>query len=521
MDVKSVLPSIPEWFAGKNILITGATGFMGKVLVEKLLRDCPDVAQLYLLIRPKRGVEPAQRREDYINHFIFENVRKSDAKQMQKIKTVKGDVSLECLGIDAADRTQLIANVDVVFHCAANVRFDQPLKDAVNLNTLGTNRVLKLAEEMTRLKVFVHVSTAYCQCNEDVLEERGYSAPHSPLGIAKMTQLLDDEVLSMITPKLLKGLPNTYAYTKALTEDLVSSYDNRIPIVITRPSIVTAAWKEPYPGWVEGMNGPTGLMIGAARGVVRSMHCNPDLPSDVVPVDTAINAIVAAAWERGLNETKKIQYVNITLPQEKQLTWGESVEKGKEFFYKNPLCFSLWYPAGSIKSNYFHHIFCVIFFHYLPAYFIDALLVLLRKKPFLVQVQKRVSQGLKVLQYYTTRNWVFKNDNMMQLHRRMNQRDRERFNFNVDEINWDDYIGNYILGARHFLLKEKPETLPSARKLLRKLYLLDKFVHIMFYVLIIWMFYSYWDTILYSFEAMFDVSQNYFSQRGKTARNAH
>lgn len=93
--------------------------------------------------------------------------------------------------------------------------------------------------------------------------------------------------------------------------------------------------------------------------------------------------------------------------------------------------------------------------------------------------------------------------------------------FFIPQINWDDYIGNYILGARHFLLKEKPETLPSARRLLRKLYLLDKFVHIMFYVLIGWMFYSYWDTILYSFEAMFDVSRDYISQRGKVIRNAH
>lgn len=97
---------------------------------------------------------------------------------------------------------------------------------------------------------------------------------------------------------MLKGLPNTYAYSKALTEDLVNSYAGRLPIVITRPSIgmcvtlsvfnvptqnpckfiatifssiilfrlVTAAWKEPYPGWVEGMNGPTGLIVGAARG---------------------------------------------------------------------------------------------------------------------------------------------------------------------------------------------------------------------------------------------------------------
>lgn len=91
----------------------------------------------------------------------------------------------------------------------------------------------------------------------------------------------------------------------------------------------------------------------------------------------------------------------------------------------------------------------------------------------------------------------------------------------IPQINWDDYIGNYILGARHFLLKEKPETLPSARKLLRKLYFLDKFVQVMFYALIIWMFYSYWDTIFYTFEAMFDASHNYFSQRGKATRNAH
>lgn len=118
-------------------------------------------------------------------------------------------------------------------------------------------------------------------------------------------------------------------------------------------------------------------------GVVRSMHCNPDYPADVLPVDIAINAIITAAWERGRkeNEFKEIEYRNITLAHDKQLTWGQAVERGQEFFYKNPLCFSLWYPAGSIKSNYWQHLFCVIFFHYLPAYFIDGLLILLRKKP--------------------------------------------------------------------------------------------------------------------------------------------
>ena len=44
--------SIQEFYAGRSIFITGATGFMGKVLVEKLLRSCPEIGRLYLLIRP-------------------------------------------------------------------------------------------------------------------------------------------------------------------------------------------------------------------------------------------------------------------------------------------------------------------------------------------------------------------------------------------------------------------------------------------------------------------------------------
>lgn len=57
MDSTKVLRnvSIAQFYRGKNILITGATGFMGKVLVEKLLRDCGDVKCIYVLVRMKRG----------------------------------------------------------------------------------------------------------------------------------------------------------------------------------------------------------------------------------------------------------------------------------------------------------------------------------------------------------------------------------------------------------------------------------------------------------------------------------
>lgn len=61
---------IANWFENQVLFVTGSTGFMGKVLVEKLLRDCPEIKACYLLMRTKRGIEPEQRRDDYINHMV-------------------------------------------------------------------------------------------------------------------------------------------------------------------------------------------------------------------------------------------------------------------------------------------------------------------------------------------------------------------------------------------------------------------------------------------------------------------
>jgi fatty acyl-CoA reductase len=48
-------PSIAETFKGRSLLITGGTGFMGKVLIEKLLYSCPDINKIYIVARAKRG----------------------------------------------------------------------------------------------------------------------------------------------------------------------------------------------------------------------------------------------------------------------------------------------------------------------------------------------------------------------------------------------------------------------------------------------------------------------------------
>lgn len=58
---------------------------------------------------------------------------------------------------------------------------------------------------------------------------------------------MDEELVSTLTPKLIRQHPNTYTYTKALAEYLVQQEAGHLNVAIVRPSIVGASWKEPFP----------------------------------------------------------------------------------------------------------------------------------------------------------------------------------------------------------------------------------------------------------------------------------
>ena len=68
------------------------------------------------------------------------------------------------------------------------------------------------------------------------------------------------------------------------------------PAAIIRPSIITCSWKEPFPGWIDNYNGTTGFMVVSGKGVLRTIHANPDYVTDVIPVDVVINTCIASAW---------------------------------------------------------------------------------------------------------------------------------------------------------------------------------------------------------------------------------
>lgn len=65
---------------------------------------------------------------------------------------------------------------------------------------------------------------------------------------------------------------------------------------------------EPVSGWVDNLNGPVGLMLGAGKGVIRTMLCDGNLIAQVVPVDTAINAIIAIGMIEGSKTEKYAHY---------------------------------------------------------------------------------------------------------------------------------------------------------------------------------------------------------------------
>ncbi|XP_014371686.2 putative fatty acyl-CoA reductase CG5065 [Papilio machaon] len=483
-------PSVAEFYTGKNILITGSTGFVGKVLVEKLLRSCGGINKIYLLLRQKKGVSSEDRLKELCNNKCFENLRTKQPEVFNKLKLVPGDILEDELGLSNDDRQELQKNCNIIFHSAACVRFDQKLKDEVNLNTTGTLRVLELAKTIENLEAFVHLSTAYCRCELPVLEEKLYPAMHSPRRVMDIVQWMDDDMLNYLEPKLIASEPNTYSYTKAITENLVAEYQNEFPIAIGRPSIVTCSWKEPMPGWVDNKNGPTGILIGSGKGVIRTMHCEASYHADAIPVDVVANGCILIAYATAIDRAKEMRIYNITLSGIKKITWGQIIEIGKKWIIIYPYTLALWYVGGTIKSYWLTHQFCLIFTHLLPAYFVDALLFLLGKKTFMVNVQKRISHGLSVLQYYTTKEWHFKNTNFLSLQKRISKEENDVFYTDVSALDEEEYLKDYVLGARHYVLKEDPNNMPRARKLNNIRYVVDMITKIILVGLFLWFLYS-------------------------------
>lgn len=113
---------------------------------------------------------------------------------------VGGDVTLIGLGLSDESFKQL-ANVSVIFHSAASVRFDDSLKDAIILNTRGTREVCLLAEKLKNLDVLLHVSTTYCNCETTTVREELYPPKANWVDAIRIAETLDNDAINSLTAK--------------------------------------------------------------------------------------------------------------------------------------------------------------------------------------------------------------------------------------------------------------------------------------------------------------------------------
>lgn len=172
------------------------------------------------------------------NFQVFETLLQTSSTDIfKKLLPITGDVSEEQLGISPADRKILIDNVNVVFHSAATLDFNESLKPTVTTNLLGTRRVMQLCNEMKNLKSMVHVSSAYVNSYLLDCEEILYPPPENAEKVIDLAASLTEEALLELQPSLLKDHPNTYTFTKHLAEHEVNKFAATFPCGIVRPSM--------------------------------------------------------------------------------------------------------------------------------------------------------------------------------------------------------------------------------------------------------------------------------------------
>ncbi|KAH9637607.1 hypothetical protein HF086_014771 [Spodoptera exigua] len=268
------LTEVQKFYNGKNILITGATGFLGKILVEKLLRCCPGVENLYLLVRQKRGKDIYTRMEEIFDDPVFSRLKEEVPKFRHKVVVVPADCEAAGLGLTLTDRQMLTEKVNIIFHSAATVKFDEHLRAALVTNVMAPLHLLRLARDVKKLDVLMHISTAYSNSHLPMIEERFYPCEANCEQLHQMVDKLTDDQLNIMLPKILGPWPNTYTFTKALAEKELRASAGGMPIGIFRPAIVISTAKEPLKGWLDNMYGPTGVAVGSGKmlKVYRKIH---------------------------------------------------------------------------------------------------------------------------------------------------------------------------------------------------------------------------------------------------------
>ena len=349
--------SVRRTYAGRHVLLTGASGFLGKVWLVMMLDLVPEIGRVYVILR-KKALQPARERFEKIvaSSPAFAPLHDRYGADLgrflvERVELVDGDLAEPDLGLDPAVARQLERDVDLVIHCAGLVDFDPDIRDALTTNVDGTEHIANFVERSDHAAL-LHISTCYVSGtrNGEIPEQLipDYAPDGHPFDTelerrdarASIERILADHegdeketelhkqalqqirdrglnpnnsmLLRNITRRLKRqsiknamieegqrraykrGWPNIYTYSKSMAESLLIARKDRIPrMSILRPAIVESSMSYPFPGWNQGFN-TSGPLSYVLGTWFRHLPARNNNPFDVIPVDYVARAITIA-----------------------------------------------------------------------------------------------------------------------------------------------------------------------------------------------------------------------------------
>ena len=326
---------VRQTFRDHEILLTGSSGFLGKVVLGLLVDRYPEFKHLHLLVRSKRDLAAHGRFEHEVLGSpalrpVLAQARQQHGEEWlrRKISVWAGDVGLPSLGLSPHDLDRLADRISLIINCAGRVDFFPPLDDSLSPNVDGVEQLIALARQARAS--LLHVSTCFvCGQADGLVEEtepivgfyphrqgpnddsfraadelhydreciaeiyRSAGEQADPAGSSRRSRELTRRLVALGRQRAEHwGWVNTYTYAKSLGEQILAA-ETHVPWTIVRPAIIESSLEFPFPGWIEGGRTAAPLVLMALGGM-KEWPLRRDAALEVVPVDQVAAAILVA-----------------------------------------------------------------------------------------------------------------------------------------------------------------------------------------------------------------------------------